>query len=1024
MGPDQRYGITIALKTLGAEGVAKLRADVLAVREALLQLQQQSGAGLGTLGPQAAAAQPALDALTGDLQAVSDALSAVGTQDRALQGLGPQATAARPAVDALTEDLQSLSRSLTALGTKDQALKTLGPLAAGARAPVAGLRDELLATAVAGRETVAALSMRSLNLRPTQEIRREIEAVNTALERLRQRAGAPDDLGRAANAAQARLAALQAELRGVDASAGAAASGGVGGLVGRLGGIVTAALAARAAIAEVREIIETGLGREALQVQFEFAFGGQAQAAQELAYVRGLAEELGLELESTARSYAKVAASSRGTQLEGQATRDIFRSIASAASVMKLSVEQTDGALIAIAQMMSKNVVSSEELRQQLAERIPSAYNIAARAMGVTTQELSKMLDTGQLLASEFLPKFAAELQRTLTPNLAGAEQSTQAQLQRLGNRFDEFKARIAASGVLEALDRQIALLIDRIQQAADDGSLQRWAETLGTAIGRALDVIGALISAVEHLSVVFEVLAAAAVGNALAAMAGRFGLVATAATSAAVATEAASVRIGAALARAVPLVVIGLAIEQIVKLTGVVAEYRAVVAESEVEAEKFAAAQEKIITATSWTRETVRLSAEQFAALTDDEKAQYGERLRAAEEYWRAVSALEAAKSAPTETSQAAMDALREAKAYAQAGQAVATELQQRIAREQVFKNALATEQAAQLDQIKVGLALQIAEYEKANKAFERARTDRTNAAKTNAQFIASLLAGGNTASEVQKPTALGVQDVTNSAKRSVADRDFATAIAQTEKAMSMIREMDKSGSEAKLILAGLAREIAAVDDQARAGQEQDAAQQVNQARQSIETLVNAAEAIKSLQVGFDTAGALTAAEAVRKAIQERLANNPVIVPVQLQQIGVQQGDTKTAEQLLGAPTKRAWGGALPGIAPHDRADNMLYWGTPGEWVIQRPAVRYYGAELFAMLNSMQIPRHAYGGMVGAVAAPVSAMRTGAEADPMQAAQLVVPGVGQWQIQARQSVHREIARVFSLAKLSTGRRS
>jgi tape measure domain-containing protein len=60
------------------------------------------------------------------------------------------------------------------------------------------------------------------------------------------------------------------------------------------------------------------------------------------------------------------------------------------------------------------------------------------------------------------------------------------------------------------------------------------------------------------------------------------------------------------------------------------------------------------------------------------------------------------------------------------------------------------------------------------------------------------------------------------------------------------------------------------------------------------------------------------------------------------------------------------AYGGLLPGSAPHDRADNRLYWGTPGEWVIQRPAVRHYGAAFIAAVNAMKLPKFATGGQIG----------------------------------------------------------
>lgn len=65
------------------------------------------------------------------------------------------------------------------------------------------------------------------------------------------------------------------------------------------------------------------------------------------------------------------------------------------------------------------------------------------------------------------------------------------------------------------------------------------------------------------------------------------------------------------------------------------------------------------------------------------------------------------------------------------------------------------------------------------------------------------------------------------------------------------------------------------------------------------------------------------------------------------------------------------AYGGPLPGNAPHDRADNMLYLGTPGEWVMQRPAVRYYGPEFMAALNAMRLPKFADGGLIGRLRLP-----------------------------------------------------
>ncbi len=88
------------------------------------------------------------------------------------------------------------------------------------------------------------------------------------------------------------------------------------------------------------------------------------------------------------------------------------------------------------------------------------------------------------------------------------------------------------------------------------------------------------------------------------------------------------------------------------------------------------------------------------------------------------------------------------------------------------------------------------------------------------------------------------------------------------------------------------------------------------------------------------------------------------ITIPINVQAVGLPAGDQGPVVQ--GVTTSRAYGGPLPGSAPHDRSDNRLYWGTPGEWVIQRPAVRYYGSEFVAALNAMRLPKFAYGGQMG----------------------------------------------------------
>lgn len=83
--------------------------------------------------------------------------------------------------------------------------------------------------------------------------------------------------------------------------------------------------------------------------------------------------------------------------------------------------------------------------------------------------------------------------------------------------------------------------------------------------------------------------------------------------------------------------------------------------------------------------------------------------------------------------------------------------------------------------------------------------------------------------------------------------------------------------------------------------------------------------------------------------------------------------GYAATASRAGGRIAGLAYGGPLPGHAPHDRADNVIFAGTPGEWVIQKPTTRYYGDSIMADFNAGRFSRQdlmrlqglAYGGEV-----------------------------------------------------------
>lgn len=252
------------------------------------------------------------------------------------------------------------------------------------------------------------------------------------------------------------------------------------------------------AVAKAREfavaIYDASVAAE--RVSTMLSFSSARGAAAELAYVRDLSQQLGLRLNETAAAYGSFAAAARGTALEGRQARDVFSSVASAAAVMGLSTDQAGGVLLALQQMMSKGVVSAEELRGQLGERLPGAFQIAARALGVTTQKLGDMLQAGEIIADDFLPRFAKQLREEMGAASEAAAGRLEASTNRMANAWDRLMQELGKAGGSEAARASMATLTNHLVVVSDaievtramgGGSFAQLEAGAAAAIGRLL---------------------------------------------------------------------------------------------------------------------------------------------------------------------------------------------------------------------------------------------------------------------------------------------------------------------------------------------------------------------------------------------------------------------------------------------------------------------------------------------------------------------------------------------------------
>lgn len=181
---------------------------------------------------------------------------------------------------------------------------------------------------------------------------------------------------------------------------------------------------------------EQSLRSDAVRSSLEFTFGSVDLADAKLEQLLNTANRLGVNYNALTSSYKSFTGAVVASNFNFEEGERIFNAVAGASAKLKLSSEQTEGALNALQQMISKGNVQAEELRGQLGERIPGAFSIAARAMGVTEQQLNKMLQAGDVLAADLLPKLATELEKTFSLDNEQKVEGLSAAWERLGNVF------------------------------------------------------------------------------------------------------------------------------------------------------------------------------------------------------------------------------------------------------------------------------------------------------------------------------------------------------------------------------------------------------------------------------------------------------------------------------------------------------------------------------------------------------------------------------------------------------------
>lgn len=209
---------------------------------------------------------------------------------------------------------------------------------------------------------------------------------------------------------------------------------------------------------------DTGREFENLKVTINTALGRSSEQYLEKLYDQ--VYELGISFMSATAGYKQFAGALTGTSLQG-ISEQLFSIIQKVSAVNSLTESETQGVSTALSQMASKGIVSMEELRQQLSERLPGAMQIAARSMNMSLSEFDKAVSSGSIMSEDFLPKFLMQYERFADSGLLDMDKPLMTSEMQFQNSLE--KLRIEMSKSTMTFDSMVATMLgDAINKVTD----------------------------------------------------------------------------------------------------------------------------------------------------------------------------------------------------------------------------------------------------------------------------------------------------------------------------------------------------------------------------------------------------------------------------------------------------------------------------------------------------------------------------------------------------------------------------
>ncbi|GAP76994.1 phage tail length tape-measure protein [Pseudoalteromonas sp. SW0106-04] len=250
-------------------------------------------------------------------------------------------------------------------------------------------------------------------------------------------------------------------------------------------------------------VLSAGDRAEAFATQMTSIMGSIEAGEQATQWINEFANKTGTNLEQARESFVKL----KAFGLDPMAGS--MQSLIDYNALLGGSQEKLNGIILAVGQAWAKQKLQGEEILQ-LVERGVPVWDMLAEVTGKNTIELQKLSSQGQL-GRDVIRELFEEMGRQSEGQAARSLERLSGQVTLLSNKWEQFKMRIADSGVYRVAIQFMTELNAQFDRMVNDGTIDRAAQKIsdfftaiirdgGASIKSLIENVDALLTGAERV--------------------------------------------------------------------------------------------------------------------------------------------------------------------------------------------------------------------------------------------------------------------------------------------------------------------------------------------------------------------------------------------------------------------------------------------------------------------------------------------------------------------------------------------